>query len=64
MIRRRQRKATREDGERFRKELDDAGVGFKDRLIMVLTAFLMIVLPSALILTAFGFLILLVFRAI
>lgn len=46
MIRRRQRKATREDGERFRKELDDAGVGFKDRLIMVLTAFLVIVLPS------------------
>ncbi len=64
MIRRRQRKATREDGERFRKELDDAGVDFKDRLIMVLTAFLVIVLPSALILTAFGFLILLVFRAI
>lgn len=64
MILRRQRKATREDGERFRKELDDAGVDFKDRLIMVLTAFLVIVLPSALILTAFGFLILLVFRAI
>lgn len=64
MIRRWQRKATREDEEKFRKELDDAGVGFKDRLIMVLTAFLVIVLPAALILAAFGFLILLIFHAL
>ena len=64
MIRRWQRKATREDEEKFRKELDDAGVGFKDRLIMVLTAFLVIVLPATLILVAFGFLILLIFHAL
>ena len=45
------KKATTEDEEKFRRQMQENKVGFKDGLAMTLAAFLVIVLPVALILT-------------
>ena len=45
------KKATAEDEEKFRQRMQENQVGFKDGLAMTLAAFLVIVLPAALILT-------------
>ena len=45
------KKATAEDEEKFRQRMQENQVGFKDGLAMTLAAFLVIILPAALILT-------------
>ncbi len=60
MIWRRLKKSTKEDDENFAKMMDDEKVSFKERMLMVLTAYGVIMVPTVLILLAFGFVILLV----
>ncbi len=57
-FRKRLKKATKEDYEKFAETMKENDVGFKDRLAMVLSAMLVIVLPCLLILLAFAALIL------
>lgn len=46
------KKATAEDEARFREQMQENKIGFKDGLAMTIAAFLMIVLPAILILLA------------
>ncbi len=55
------KKASKEDDARFSEALSENKVGFKDAFAMVLSAFLVIVLPCLLVLLAFAGLILLLF---
>ena len=64
MIWRRLKKATREQEEEFRERMSDEQVTAKDRFAMVLSAFLVVVLPCLAVLVAFGLLILLLFGAL
>ncbi len=48
------RKATPEDDARFAEAMEENNVGLKDKLAMVGSAFLVIVLPCLLILLAFA----------
>ncbi len=57
------KKATAEDDERFRQTMEDNKVGFKDGFAIILSAFLVIVLPCLLVLLAFGALCLLLIGA-
>ena len=64
MIRRRLKKATREQEEEFRERMSDEKLTAKDRFAMVFSAFLVIVLPCLAVLLIFGLLILLLFGAL
>ena len=61
MIWRRLKKSTPEQEERFAEQMAQEKPTAKDKFAMLLAAMLTIFLPCALILLAFGFLILLVF---
>lgn len=63
MIWRRLKKPTREQEEEFSDRMSDPEMTGKDRLAMVLSAFLVIVLPCLLVLSAFALLILWMFGA-
>lgn len=64
MIWRRLKKATREQEEEFRGRMSDEKLTAKDRVAMVFSAFLVIVLPCLAVLLIFGLLILLLFGAL
>ncbi|MBO5220842.1 MAG: hypothetical protein J6C26_00845 [Clostridia bacterium] len=55
------RKATEEDEKSFAAAMEENNVGFKDKLAMVISAFLVIVLPCLLILLAISGIALLLF---
>ena len=50
MIWKRIRKSSQEEEEKFQKELREAGVSFREKLVMTLTAYVVIVLPCLLLL--------------
>ena len=50
MIRKRIRKSSQEEEEKFQKELREASVSFREKLVMTLTAYVVIVLPCLLLL--------------
>ena len=50
------KKSTPEQEEQFAEMLKEEKVGWKDRFAMVLSAYLIILIPSILILSAFGLL--------
>lgn len=56
-------KATEEQERAFAEQLQQEHVGFRDRLAMVLSAFLTIVLPCLLVLCGLGALVLWIFGA-
>ena len=62
-FRKRLRKATKEDDERFAQAFEENNVGFKDKLAMILSAFLVLVLPSLLVLLGLCGLTMLLFGA-
>lgn len=64
LFRRKLKKSTREEEEAFRKLLEEANLTRKDKLAMVLSAFLTILLPCALILTVMALIILAIFGAL
>jgi len=51
-FRKRLKKATKEDEERLARAMEENNVGFKDKIAMVISAFLVLVLPSLLVLLA------------
>jgi hypothetical protein len=51
-FRKRLKKATKEDEERLAQAMEENNVGFKDKIAMVISAFLVLVLPSLLVLLA------------
>ncbi len=55
--------ATKEQNEDFRNRLKENKVGFKDKLAMILAAFVTIILPCLLVLLALAALVLTVFGA-
>lgn len=63
MIWRRLKKPTPEQEQDFQERMSDAQVTWKDKLAMVLSAYLAILLPCILILVAFGCLVLWIFGA-
>lgn len=64
LFRKKLKKVTPEQEEEFRKRMEEANLSKKDKLAIVLSAFLTILLPCALILVGFGFLILWIFGAL
>jgi hypothetical protein len=50
MIWKRIRKSSQEEEEKFQKELREAGVSFREKLVMTLTAYVVLVLPCLLLL--------------
>lgn len=50
MIWKRIRKSSQEEEEKFQKELREAGVFFREKLVMTLTAYVVLVLPCLLLL--------------
>ena len=52
MIWNRLKKSSPEEEEKFQKQLQETGVTFKEKLIMTLTAYVVIVLPCLLFLLA------------
>ena len=50
LFKKRLKKSTPEEDEQFRELMQQNGVGFKDGMAMILSAFLVIVLPCLLIL--------------
>lgn len=63
MIWRRLKKPTAEQEQEFQERMSDEQVSWKDKLAMVLSAYVTILLPCVLILLAFGFLVLWIFGA-
>ena len=63
MIWKRLRKPTPEQEADFQKRMSDENLTWKDKLAMVLGAYVTILLPCILVLLGFGFLILLIFGA-
>lgn len=57
------KKSTAEDEAKFRKQMQENNVTFKDGLAMTLAAFLVVVLPALLILTGICLLAMLLFGA-
>ena len=60
-FRKRLRKATPEDDKRLADAMEENNVGFKDKIAMVISAFLVLVLPSLLILLVLAGIALLLF---
>ncbi len=44
------KKSTKEDDERFVQAMEENNVGFKDRMAMIFSAFVVIILPCTLVL--------------
>ena len=63
MIWKRLKKPTKEQEAEFQERMSNADLTWKDKLAMVLGAYITILLPCILVLLAFGFLILLIFGA-
>ncbi len=57
------KKSTPEEEAEFRERMSEENVPFTDKLIMLLTAFVVLVLPSALILLGISLLVLWIFGA-
>ena len=55
-FRKRLRKSTPEDDRQFRENMQNSGIKFKDKMAMVLSAYLVIVLPCLLILVGLSLL--------
>ncbi len=49
-FRKKLKKASKEDEERFARTMEENNVGFKDKFAMVISALLVLVLPSLLVL--------------
>ena len=64
MIWRRLKKSTPEQDEQFRQTMSDEKLTWRDKLAMMLSAYVAILLPCLLVLLVFGFLILLLFGAL
>ena len=64
MIWRRLKKNTQEQDEQFRQTMSDEKLTWRDKLAMMLSAYVTILLPCLLVLLVFGFLILLLFGAL
>ena len=60
-FRKKLKKSTPESERAFAEMLKEEGVGFKDKLAMILSAFLMLVLPSILILVGLSLLMMWIF---
>lgn len=63
MIWKRLKKSTPEEEKEFEERMSDEKLTFKDRLAMIISAILIIVLPCLVILLALSFLILWIFGA-
>ncbi len=55
------KKSTPEDEEKFRRAMEENDVGFKDKFAMAISAFLVIILPALLVLLALSGLAMLLF---
>ncbi len=64
MIWRRLRKSTPEEEEDFKKRMTEEKVPLKDKLLMILTAYVVIVIPCLLFLVGLSALVLWIFRII
>ena len=64
MILRRLKKNTQEQDEQFRQTMSDEKLTWKDKLAMMLSAYVAILLPCLLVLLVFALLILLLFGAL
>lgn len=64
MIWKRIKKSSGEQEEKFKEMMTEENVSFKEKLAMVLSGYLVIVLPCLLILTLFGLLMLWLFGAL
>lgn len=62
-FRKRLKKSTIEDEKRFGKMLEEEGVGAKDKFAMIVSAFLVLILPCILILVGLSLLMLWLFGA-
>lgn len=60
-FRKKLKKATKEDEERFARAMKENNVGFKDKFAMVISALLVLVLPSLLVLLALSGFVMLLF---
>ncbi len=58
MIWRRLRKSTKEEDRKFAQMMEDEHVTFKERLLMTLVAYAVILIPCILVLVGFGLLVL------
>lgn len=56
------KKSTPEGEAKFRERMSDENVPFTDKLIMVMTAFVVLLLPSVLILVGISLLVMWIFR--
>ena len=63
MIWKRLKKSTPEEEKEFKERMSDENLTFKDKLAMIISAILVIVLPCLVILLALSFLILWIFGA-
>ena len=52
MIRKRLKKSSKEEDQKFARMMEEEHVTFRERLIMILTAYVVLLLPSILILIA------------
>lgn len=64
MIWKRLHRSTPEQEKEFARRMSDENVPFVDKLIMVLTGFAVVVIPSLLVLVAMSFLVMWIFRAL
>lgn len=64
MIWKRIKKSSGEQEEKFKEMMTEEKVSFKEKLVMVLSGYLVILLPCLLILALFGFLMLWIFGAL
>ena len=64
MIWKRIKKSSGEQEEKFKERMTEEKVSFKEKLAMVLSGYLVILLPCLLILALFGFLMLWIFGAL
>ncbi len=52
MIRKRLKKSSKEEDQKFARMMEEEHVTFRERLVMILTAYVVLLLPSILILIA------------
>ena len=52
MIRKRLKKSSKEEAQKFARMMEEEHVTFRERLVMILTAYVVLLLPSILILIA------------
>lgn len=64
MIRKRLKKSTPEEDQDFARMMEEEQVTFRERLLMTFTAYAVLLVPSILVLAAFGLLALWLFGAV